>query len=871
MFTANQLPLSRESLLTNTRVVQGVKKYRVHEEEISEKLSYISGINRNSSEVKFPNFNIEMETGTGKTYVYFRTIFEMFKQYGYSKYIILVPSVAIREGVTNSSITFREHFNNIYPGVNWTLNTYSSNSISEVRDFALDTDIEILVMNIDSFNKKDINLFYQPNENLSNSAPVDFVKSTRPILIVDEPQSVSNTILAKQAMCELNPLLCLRYSATHVEKHSLLYRLSPVDAYNLGLVKKILVNSVTDEIGIDSAYLRIISVSKTLVATIEVDQMDGSLVNRKKIKAKVGADLKSVCNRQQYSGFVIEEIDNAVTPAEVIFENGRILTVGETNGLDRDHIFKEMIDQTVLDHLSKERELLSRSDEEKIKVLSLVFIDRVSNYHIDSEDPKFRIWFEESYNKYRSQQRFASLKLPEVHNVHNGYFAIDKKGKPKNSGEKSTMADNDAYELIMKDKERLLNLDEPLRFIFSHSALREGWDNPNVFQICTLQQVQSNLRKRQQIGRGLRLPVQKNGKRCRDENIAKLTIIANESLTSFAADLQSEMIEDGCINWDKNMVKSSRKRRQLNLREGWKLDPEFLAIWDSIRKKTQYSIAFSTDKLIENVVDRINSSDTVIKPISIQVKKAEVIISETETEISEHLLRQKATAIGNISTSIPDPIRWLQEYTELSRTTLAKILNEITRLGDIYVNSEQFLKLCLFSINEILDEMLIDGIQYHLTGEYWEMELFEKYPLEAYLSNEELIEKGDVKTGIVDIDTKNCLYDGVIYDSDIEKKFALSAESAEDTKLFFKLPHWFKINTPLGKHNPDWVVLHSQFDFPFLVETKATDDEWELSSAERRKIWAGRKHGNVLPNCAYFGPIANFNKLIQYQQNATKN
>lgn len=870
MITANKITLSEQDILANIQDIQKEEKNRIRDEEVSDALSFIESNEQNSIETKFPNFSIEMETGTGKTYVYFRTIFEMHKQYGFSKFVILVPSVAIREGVTNSANTFRKHLRNIYPGINWTINVYSTKSTSEVRDFSLSTDIQILVMNIDAFNKKDINLFYQENENLSNSTPADFIKSTKPILIVDEPQSVANTPLAKASMCELNPLLCIRYSATHVEKHSMLYRLSPVDAYNLGLVKKILVNSVTEAIGDDSAYLRIISISKSLTANIEVDQLVGSKITRKAIKVRVGDDLKSICNRSQYEGYIVEEIDNGATPAEIIFENGRILSVGESNGLDQDLIFKEMIDQTVLDHLSKERELLSRSEDEKIKVLSLIFIDRVSNYHIDSDDPKYRNWFEESYNKYRSQQRFSSLQLPDVSLVHNGYFAIDNKGNPKDSREKATIADNDAYELIMRDKERLLNMDEPLRFIFSHSALREGWDNPNVFQICNLQQVHSNLRKRQQIGRGLRLPVQKNGHRCMDQNVCKLTIIANDSLASFADGLQSEMIDDGYIDWNNSMVKSTRERRRLNLREGWKLDPDFKKVWESIRKKTQYSISFSTEELIEKVVNTIDSSEIVINPISIQVDKAEVMMNETEVEVSD-LLRQKSTAIHDIAVRLPDPIAWLQDNTELSRITIATILKKSKRFDEIYINPEQFLRLCLASINEVLDEMLIKGIRYHLTGEYWEMELFEKYPLEAYLSNEELISKGEVKTGIVDMDTKKCLYDGVIYDSGIEEKFALAAEAAEETTLFFKLPHWFKIDTPIGKHNPDWVVLHSQFDSPLIVETKDTNDEWELSSSERRKIWAGRKHGDVLPNCAYFGPIKTYSKLIQYQKSTTGN
>lgn len=859
IITGNTLPISNEKLLDNLKRIQEDVQNDIREEERCTELSYIS--NEENPAISFPNFNVEMETGTGKTYVYFRTIMDMHKLYGLTKFIILVPSVAIREGVTNSSQTFREHFREIYPGINWSVTTYSTKSISEIRDFALESNIQILIMNIDSFNKKDINLFYQENESLGNAKPIDFIRATNPVLIVDEPQSVANTILAKNAMTQLKPAICLRYSATHKEKHPLLHRLSPIRAYELGLVKKILVNSVTEVIGDDHAYLLLKSVSKSLKATLEVDVMTDSGVVRKSITVSPGDDLMKKCNRSQYEGYVVEDIDRGVVPNEVSFENGEVLHVGEKTGLEQDYIFREMIDQMVLDHMLKERELSKRSGGERIKVLSLCFIDKVANYHLDSTEPKFRTWFEESYKKYISQKRFNDLQLPEDSSaVHAGYFAVDNKGVPKDSKEKSTKADNNAFELIMKDKERLLRHEEPLRFIFSHSALREGWDNPNVFQICNLQQVNSNVKKRQQIGRGLRLPVQVNGIRCHDPHVNKLTIIANDSLANFASELQSEMIEAGCLEWENSMVKSSRKRRVLNLREDWKLNPDFKTIWDVIKQKTRYSVSFSTEDLIQRVVERIDNSELTIKPISIQVNKAQ--LESYNSEYSD-LLRQRETSVDDKKVEMPDPVVWLQNYTELSRTTIGMILRSTIRLNEIYTNPQQFLNLCLESIHQTLEDLLIEGIQYELTGEFWDMNLFEKYPLESYLSNEDVRKTGEVHRGILDITSDGSLYDGVIFDSQVEQKFGSAAAYSEDTSLFFKLPHWFKIDTPIGKHNPDWVLLHGSFSSVILAETKATDDISELKGSERRKILAGRKHANAIPNCAYFGPISSFERLLK--------
>jgi type III restriction enzyme len=495
------------------------------------------------------DFDIEMETGTGKTYVYLRTIFELHKNYGFSKFIIVVPSIAIKEGVYKTLQITEEHFKELYDNTIYHYFVYDSSKLEQVRSFAVSDNIEIMVINIDAFRRSftdptketKANIIHRTNDRLNGMKPIELIQETRPIVIIDEPQSVDTTPKAKEAIKSLNPLCILRYSATHVERHNLVYKLDAVDSYNLGLVKQIEVAGFTTKDYHNKAYLKLLSVDnkKTpITAKIEMDVKDRKgVVKRKAVTVKRGDDLyEKSGGRDVYEGYIISEIYCEEGNEYVAFTSKPdILRIGKPIGDVDDLAIKEQqIRKTIEEHLDKELVL----NKLGIKVLSLFFIDRVANYRYYDENgnPQKGIYaklFEKHYNDLIRQPKYNTLFKDidldtAAEEVHNGYFSADKKGVLKDTSG-STLADEDAYNLIMRDKESLLSFDTKLRFIFSHSALREGWDNPNVFQICTLNETKSEVKKRQEIGRGLRLCVNQDGERQHGFSINTLTVMANES------------------------------------------------------------------------------------------------------------------------------------------------------------------------------------------------------------------------------------------------------------------------------------------------------------------------------------------------------
>lgn len=501
------------------------------------------------------DFDIEMETGTGKTYVYLRTIFELAQRYGFVKFIVLVPSVAIREGVNTSIRLMREHFRDLYPGLPFDAGVYRGDHAEEVQAFATATSVQILVMTIDSVRgNANTRIIHQTRDRLNGLRPIDYLKATRPVVIMDEPQNME-TLLSQSAVGELDPAFTLRYSATHRQLRNLVYRLDPVDAHELGLVKQIVVDSVAQQ-GADAApYLKLVDVSNTrgtFKAKLELScrTANGSVARATKT-VKRDADLAAITGNPAYDGWRINGL--SIEPVSVELSNHGSLLQGESIGGAGGAIYKEMIRQTILEHFRKEAALRERG----IKVLSLFFVDKVASFLGDgtnNEDAngEFVKWFDEVFVEERSKSAQYHALLPQdPRELRRAYFSqLKKKGGKVEFQDSSgtTKADDDAYELIMRDKQRLLDMDEPVRFIFSHSALREGWDNPNVFQICTLREMGTDTERRQTLGRGLRLPVAKTERgyeRIADRGIATLTVIANESYAAFADSLQSEYKKAG--------------------------------------------------------------------------------------------------------------------------------------------------------------------------------------------------------------------------------------------------------------------------------------------------------------------------------------
>jgi len=498
------------------------------------------------------DFDTEMETGTGKTYVYLRTIFELAKNYSFTKFIILVPSVAIREGVTTSIKLMTKHFQDLY-ATPFDSFVYSGSTPEEVQSFATSTSIQIMVMTIDSLRgDKNTRVIHQTRDKLNGLRPIDYLKATHPVVIMDEPQNMES-LLSQSAVGELNPLCTLRYSATHRKTRNVVYRLDPVDAHDLGLVKQIVVAEALQQ-GADAApYIKLQSVrnDRGFLASMELAvrrESDGT-IQRKTMYVKNGQDLALVTDNSAYEGWLVNEL--SIEPQSVdVFPHGW-LQAGESIGGSNDSIYREMIRETIREHLRKETMLRPHG----IKVLSLFFVDKVANflgegYNNDTANGDFVTWFDELFieERAKSQQWAASLPLDPVE-YRRAYFSAikGKKGRHDTFMDTSgtSKADDDAYDLIMRDKARLLDENEPVRFIFSHSALREGWDNPNVFQICALREMGGSTERRQTIGRGLRLPVSQSGERVPDKGIAQLTVVANESYREFADSLQKEYRDSG--------------------------------------------------------------------------------------------------------------------------------------------------------------------------------------------------------------------------------------------------------------------------------------------------------------------------------------
>lgn len=802
----NQLTISEEQILKNVQSIQKKNLLPV------------------SATLDGMHFSVEMETGTGKTYVYLRTIYELNKIYGFKKFVIVVPSIAIREGVLkNLEITF-DHFQNLYTKTPVNFAVYDSKRVSNLRSFAINNNIQILVINIDSF-AKDENIINRPNDKLTGNRPIEFIQATNPIVIVDEPQNME-TDIRKKAIENLNPLCTLRYSATHISRYNMVYSLDPVKAYDLGLVKQIEVDSIVSENDFNEAFISLEKVNATKTSTfakIRIDVNAKGGATRKSVTAKVGDDLYDLSEKREVynEGHIINEID--VEDGFIKLSNGKILFVGDSSGGLTDELMKVQVKKTVEEHFLKERKLKKKG----IKVLSLFFVDRVANYRTYGPDGqpikgKFAEWFEETYLELAKNPAYEGQISFKADEVHNGYFSQDKKGNWKDTSGES-QADDDTFKLIMKNKEQLLDVNEPLRFIFSHSALREGWDNPNVFQICTLNETHSELKKRQEIGRGLRLPVNMSGNRIHDTSINRLTVIANESYDDFASKLQTEIEEDCGVSF-KGRIKNKRARATVEYRKGFKLDEKFKDIWERIKYQTTYKVEYDTGELIKKSSKSIEQMPRIQKPL---IKTTKTAIRFDDYGVVSDIKASSTTQIEDLF-GIPDILSYIQERTELTRSTILEILKDSGRINDLLINPQLFLDYSVAAIKDVLYELMIDGIKYEKIGsKEYEMRLFEDF--EIHVNDLTFNVSKQEKT----------IYNNLIpLDSNVEHDFAKECELRDDIEFYFKLPFWFKITTPIGTYNPDWALIKkNEKTIYFVAETKSAGQE--LKTSEKQKIKCG--------------------------------
>lgn len=889
------------------------------------------------------DFTVEMETGTGKTYVYLRTILELNKRYGYTKFVVIVPSVAIKEGVYKSLQMTADHFHGLYAGVPYEYFVYDSSKLSDVRSFATSSSIQIMVMTVQSIVRKDYAVAYKEIEAMNDERPIDLIARTNPIVIIDEPQSVEGGTQGKgrKAIADLNPLCTLRYSATHLDKHHMVYRLDAVDAYNRELVKQIEVASVTVQDAHNVPYVKLLSVkstASTVTALVELHVERSGSVRPQQVRVEQGAELAQLTGRALYANHWVGEIAAGDTPylelrtpgAFEFLQVGQEWPTGSGAGASGERaLVQQMIRRTIKSHLDKELALRPLG----IKVLSLFFVDRVADYRVYDEDGNalkgpYAELFEEEYRRAMQIPRYATLfegidreAAPEK--VHGGYFSIDKTGHTqeveysKRGGGLLKASQEDAeraYELIMKEKEQLLSFETPLKFIFSHSALREGWDNPNVFQICSLREIRTERQRRQTIGRGLRICVNQDGARVRGFDVNTLTVVADEGYREFAENLQKEIERDTGIRFgivEKHQfanipvldesgqshplgveasdalwahlvaqgyleksgkvtdvlrtalnegtvdlpeehepvrakveavlkklagrldVKDADKGVPVALRPEVLASPAFQALWERIQHKTTYRVHFDPDELVKRCAEGLRKAPAVPAP-KVIVTVAGLAITEAGVEASETVEQDAPEIIREVHAVLPDVLTELQDRTQLTRASIARILRDSGRLPDFERNPQHFIELAADVINRAKGAALVDGVAYEPSGDRYAQRLFQEHELRAYVGDNALKD-----------DSNRSVYEYVVYDSGTEAAFAKELQSSSVVKVFTKLPRWFQIPTPLGSYNPDWAFLvekDGEERVYLVVETKSSLLLDDLRSRESLKIECGQAH-----------------------------
>lgn len=889
------------------------------------------------------NLDIEMETGTGKTYCYIKTIFEMNKRYGWSKFIIMVPSIAIREGVHKSLQITADHFTESY-GKKARFFIYNSKRLHELESFSSDAGINVMVINIQAFAARgaDNRRIYEELDDFQSRKPIDVIASNRPILILDEPQKMEGAA-TMEALPKFKPLMILRYSATHKTQHNRVHRLDALDAYNQKLVKKIAVRGIqTRGLAGTNAYLYLegIEISKKApVARLEIEvKLANGEIKRQLKRLEFRDDLFAESGEldQYRDGFTISQIDARNDTVE--FTNGVVLRAGEATGdvSERD-IRRIQIRETIKAHLDKEKQLFAQG----VKVLSLFFIDEVVKYRdytqADEKGEYARV-FEEEYELLKAEylaelaidnddyrKHLASI---DAAKTHNGYFSIDKKTnrlKDPAVGARSVDSDDvDAYDLILKDKERLLSFAEPTRFIFSHSALREGWDNPNVFVMCMLKHSDNTVSRRQEVGRGLRLSVDQNGDRMDNpavvHDINVLTVVASESYKNFVAGLQKEIADTltsrprkateayftgKTITTDagpveitpaiakqiyrylvKNdysddadqitsayhqakeagtlaalpeelkahadqifqlidsvfsdaqlpKVEDGRKPKLNPLNENFE-KKEFQELWRRINQKAVYRVEFDSEELVRKCVSALNSQLRVT-PLQYTVQtgiQGDGLTDEQLKAGDGFALTGSTTERGGSVHSLVkyDLLGKIAENTELTRKTAAEILTGIQAsvFGQFKENPEHFIAEASRIIAEQKATMVIERLAYD--------GLAERYDVDIFTANQtgQDFSKASAKL-------KRHVYDYVVTDSEIERKFADELDTASEVVVYAKLPRGFLIPTPVGDYNPDWAISFKEGSVKhiyFVAETKGTMSSMKLREIENTKIACARK------------------------------
>jgi len=820
---------------------------------------------------------IEMETGTGKTLVYIKSIYEMFKHYGFTKFIILVPSVAIRQGVLSTLSTFEKQLEEIY-GFTPKAFEYNSKRLNKVTNFVEEQHPQIMVMTLASFNSEDKILNQAKREDLFANIPfIEAIGRTNPIIIMDEPQEGMDTSNSINQIAKLNPLFKIRYSATHKVAKNKTYRLTPYDSYKQGLVKKIEVLTVTEKN--DEATLKLeLTETKNGKSPIQAKikawhQLASGKIEFKNTRwLKDGDNLGKVTNNPSYLKYTISRINKSLRTGKwsVSFHNGIEIFEKQASG-NVQSIWALQLEWLILRHFTKKQKL----QEKGIKCLSLIFIDKVANYV--SDEPIIKNLFIEKYKEIYPE--FHENKEPtaeHIEMIQGSYFAKTTKNEFTDN-ETSMRKNKDVFDAILKDKEGLLSygdsISNKIEFIFSHSALGVGWDNPNIFNIATLSNSFSEIKKRQEIGRGLRICVDTNGQRIYDklnvddaERINQLTVIPNETYETFVTQYQEEIKEVyGSPDAGAGMTHTHKGQKQNEIHfkrsENDTINKAFKRFWNALAKKTNYTVGFDEASLIKRSKEALNT-------IEIADYVAEVS-SRTIGSITEEGIEDEFGGKENYKLkahfSALDLVEEISENTGLSYNTTIEIIGE-TNHENFAKNPPQFIHQASALIKNIELEEMIRGLNYHLTDE--------TFPFEFY----DFVKQVDSSQYR---DTPNRgFYNRMLTDSNIERSFALGADLDDEIICFMKLPAYYKIPTPIGNYNPDFGIVMKrkslrdgkESEFYFVIETKGTNDindKKALKESEIYKIECALKHFTTLGvEVQYKAPVKDYQ---YFKTEATKN
>ncbi|GAB3608348.1 hypothetical protein GCM10027414_04730 [Humibacter ginsengiterrae] len=859
--------LDHEALVDNLKSVTA----REHVQDQSD-LVLLETTDLQDAERAFPNFSVEMETGTGKTYVYISTALQLAKQYGIRKFVILVHSVAIRAGVVKTFEQTKDHFSVKYDGVKYNWGVLGEGSA--LADFAEPGEtVRFLVASVQALDKPNTNTLYSTKEEPQlwgiPRSGIAQIAGKRPVLIIDEPQNMVSE-LRKRVIATVNPLVALRYSATHKEKFNLVHRLSPKQASEAGLVKRVAVKGiVAGQAGEPYLHVsRIRSQRRQVFAEAVIDAVVGGESKRTAVSLRAGSDLFDESNGlDTYRGLVVSRVERK--PDRIVFENGRVVAAGEEVGVDRRSIWRDQVRQTIRQHLARQKVIDAAGHD--VKVLSLFFVEHVADYVGDAAE--LPIMFDSLYEEEWLNSGRSRDVMPAPADLRVAYFPSTKTGllrDAEGSSEKAAEMQARAYEEIIANKELILDKANPRAFIFSHSALREGWDNPNVFQVGFLRQTRSDVERRQQIGRGLRLPVDQDGRRVLDPGVNQLTLVVDESFAEFKDGVNAEYSLSGISTGDRPEIDDVDHEVTIHIRKELFESAEFAELWKRIRYKARYRVALAPHALEQRVADASERLDelaligrraNVIETAEVQYDDDGQVTTSTST-----VAQSQGERLSILGRRVPDVIRLIEDALQLgkfplqlTRPTIAGIVEAIPSRykRNILEDPERWARIVADVIRKQAIEEMVAGIKYEPLGEetWWNADVVflkeeVKHPIQATPGNP------DPQAGVsaASVDGHN-LFDAVDYDSHVERNFAAKLDNmADQVKLFAKLPRRFRVRTPVGEYSPDWALVYEQGGKPrlYLVrETKATLDLDDLEWAEAMRIRFAGKHFDAAP----VGPV----------------